>query len=208
MKYLWLSLMPLMFISSCSKKIEGCTDPTAKNYDPRATKDNGSCAFIPFQGPINPNFEDGYDGWKFVQGQNGYAAFQTGVGFMPTSGYKYLNLNCQSSNNFFSSQITMYQENVNFMHTDSLIFDYEYNAHSADSTYNPQIFVAFEMFFTGNGTDTLWSKYFASNASATEQKKNFSVGLPASAKTNGKLTVRVSSGGGGGTLDLDNFRIK
>ena len=32
-----------MLVWSCAKK--GCTDPTAHNFDPSATKDDGSCFY-------------------------------------------------------------------------------------------------------------------------------------------------------------------
>ena len=38
-----LLLLPLMLVWSCAKK--GCTDPTAHNFDPSATKDDGSCFY-------------------------------------------------------------------------------------------------------------------------------------------------------------------
>ena len=41
--YLFLITLTI-FIASCGKK--GCTDPNATNYDPKATKDDGSCEVI------------------------------------------------------------------------------------------------------------------------------------------------------------------
>lgn len=42
----FLALAALFTAQSCSEdKKEGCTDPTAVNYDPEADKDNGSCAY-------------------------------------------------------------------------------------------------------------------------------------------------------------------
>ena len=38
--YLLLFVLTI-FIASCGKK--GCTDPNATNYDPDATKDDGTC---------------------------------------------------------------------------------------------------------------------------------------------------------------------
>jgi len=39
-----LALLSVTFLSSC-KKEEGCTDPTALNFDPDAEKDNSSCQY-------------------------------------------------------------------------------------------------------------------------------------------------------------------
>ena len=38
-----LLLLPLALVWSCAKK--GCTDPIAHNFDPSATKDDGSCFY-------------------------------------------------------------------------------------------------------------------------------------------------------------------
>lgn len=39
-----LAISVAVSFTSCSKK-EGCTDPTAENYDPNAEKDNGTCLY-------------------------------------------------------------------------------------------------------------------------------------------------------------------
>jgi hypothetical protein len=40
------ALTTLLFVAACSEdKKEGCTDPTATNYDPEAETDNGSCTY-------------------------------------------------------------------------------------------------------------------------------------------------------------------
>ena len=43
MKYLILPLSFVLLVSSCKKKIEGCTDSAMYNYDSSANEDNGSC---------------------------------------------------------------------------------------------------------------------------------------------------------------------
>ena len=42
--FILTALIGVVVLSSCSKK-EGCTDPSAVNYDPNAEKDNGTCVY-------------------------------------------------------------------------------------------------------------------------------------------------------------------
>lgn len=48
--FLLTSSLVLLMITGCKQK-EGCTDPTATNYDPEAKKDDGSCTYAP------PNYD-------------------------------------------------------------------------------------------------------------------------------------------------------
>jgi hypothetical protein len=45
-------LLIVVSLASCNKK-EGCTNPSAKNYDPSAKVDDGSCIFDTLNGTIN-----------------------------------------------------------------------------------------------------------------------------------------------------------
>ena len=48
--YTFILITPLLFISSCKKDIEGCTSPTAINYNSEANTDDGSC--LSLQGDV------------------------------------------------------------------------------------------------------------------------------------------------------------
>ncbi len=196
-----------MLTGSCKKEVtKGCTNASATNYNPAATADDGSCMVIPFQGPVNPSFEN-YDGWQFTQGSLTSFSFATGTGFMPTAGYKYMQMSTSTSNNWSYNDGTMFQNNIDISHSDSLIFDYSLQAQNQ---------VALELFFTGNGTDTLWSKTFASGTNTALQKKDFAVALPASLADVGKLTFKISTINPGansltmgyGAFGIDNIRMK
>ncbi len=40
-----LMVLMALAMASCSKEVTGCMDSTAKNYDPKATKDNSTCEY-------------------------------------------------------------------------------------------------------------------------------------------------------------------
>lgn len=42
---LLIASLGVISLSSCRKKIYGCADPLAYNFNPSATKDNGSCKY-------------------------------------------------------------------------------------------------------------------------------------------------------------------
>ena len=79
-----------MFVLSCGKK--GCTDPVAHNFDPSATKDDGTCfyglnessASFTFTPTSNPNVvvftannPDVECSWDFGNGTSGSGAVDT-----------------------------------------------------------------------------------------------------------------------------------
>jgi hypothetical protein len=53
-----LLFMGLAFTSCQNQTVDGCTDPSALNYDPDATQDDGSCQYA-----SNPNNEAGIIFW-------------------------------------------------------------------------------------------------------------------------------------------------
>ena len=44
-KYLLITFTGILIISSSCKKVEGCTDPDAINYNSNVTKDDNSCIY-------------------------------------------------------------------------------------------------------------------------------------------------------------------
>ena len=87
MKYLWILILLIscskdedmrMFISSINTietptEISGCTDPTAENYNPLATVDDGSCIYpSTFDGGLFISFDDlAPDNWKLYHDNHG-----------------------------------------------------------------------------------------------------------------------------------------
>ena len=43
--YTFLLICPLLFVASCEKKVEGCTNSQATNYNSNADTDDGSCEY-------------------------------------------------------------------------------------------------------------------------------------------------------------------
>ena len=50
MKKLIIFIFSIVFLGSCQKDIEGCTDPLAVNYNASANTANGSCRYTPIIG--------------------------------------------------------------------------------------------------------------------------------------------------------------
>lgn len=198
-----------MLTSSCKKEkkeISGCTDSNATNYNANATVNDGTCTYLPFQGPVNPGFEEVDLGWMQSSGNgyagNGTAIRTTGTAFMPTKGSWYMSMNTFPSNNWYSGTCGMYQENIDFSQSDSLIFDYSVSGGNVVSA-------SVEFLFTVNGTINLWSKSFTGAIPSTE-KLNERVALP-SLPDKGKFTINLASSGGAGTdiyFQIDNIRVK
>lgn len=46
-KIIYFTFISTVLLSTSCKKKEGCTDPTALNYDSKAKKDNGTCEYGP-----------------------------------------------------------------------------------------------------------------------------------------------------------------
>ncbi len=195
----------VLVINSCKeKKVFGCTDKTAIDYNPQAQEDDGTCTYE-FQGPKNPGFEDN-TAWKVITSSSGYPSFVEGTGFMPTQGIMYLNLSGSVTNNYHSFNVGAYQDVVDFSLSKTLTFDY-----SIDS-YGKGVY-EFNIMFTANGTDTLWN-LLDSNAVAI-QKKSELITLP-SLPDKGKLTIecKLISGSSSSNeyprvvVKVDNIRVQ
>lgn len=92
MKYIIVSLLLLacvLTLNSCKNEISGCTNSAATNFNAKATEDDGTCTYRPFQGPLNPGFEENDESWM-QSGGNGTAMRRSGTGFMPTKGRWYM----------------------------------------------------------------------------------------------------------------------
>jgi hypothetical protein len=182
-----------------SSAVKGCMDPTAVNFDPAATEDDGSC--LAFQGPRNPDFET--DGNWVSDPNNGYAGngtvvFRSGTAFMPTHGLRYLESPTGTYNNFYSGSAAVYQDGVSFQRSTSLTFDYSVTGYGD---------VTVQFLFTGNGTVTLWSKVLTSTIAV--QQVGETVALPA-LPDRGRLTIKISATGGQNTdaiVRIDNIRV-
>lgn len=201
-----------MALTGCgSDPVKGCTDPTATNYDPAATVDDGSC--LAFQGPRNPDFE-GAETWT-NDSSNGYAGngtgqIVTGSSFMPTHGTHYLSLFTSTTNNWYYGTCTVYQDDVHFDLATTLTFDYEFWGSAGDG-----MSVTVELLFTSNGTDVLWSQTFTGYysgmfpASFDDHIVNETVTLPVLPDA-GRLTLKLSTVGGQnatGYFSIDNVRV-
>jgi len=153
----------------------------------------------PFQGPLNPSFEEATADWK-VGGSD--VARTTNTSFMPTKGSWYMDLAPFTTNNWYSAFAYIYQENVDFSLSHTLTFDYSL------SGYGAKEFVA--ILFTANGTDTLWSKSFSGIQIPTTKKLNETITLP-SLPDKGKLTIQTYAEGGQNTVfdfQIDNIRVQ
>jgi hypothetical protein len=68
MKKLLMIMMALSLFNTSCRKPEGCTDPTARNYDIEAKKDDGSCEYGSLNGLVIEDTEINGVTYKKVQG--------------------------------------------------------------------------------------------------------------------------------------------
>lgn len=96
--------------TSCSKK-EGCTDPTAENYDPNAEKDNGTCFYKTPTTPV-PTKTSGKLTFTFAHHFDGVAVIDHDI-HMPS--FSYINANNDTLSitrmRYLISDIRLYKSN-------------------------------------------------------------------------------------------------
>jgi hypothetical protein len=65
-----LILSSIITLNSCKKKISGCTDQTAMNFNSDATEDDGSCTYL----SVGDSYQGGVIAYILQQGDAGYDA--------------------------------------------------------------------------------------------------------------------------------------
>ena len=165
------------------------------NFSCQKSKDDTDTPTV-VQGPLNPSFEDN-SYWVIDRDEWNCTPMRiTGTGFMPTKGVWYMNFNCLEG----PATCSIYQDNVSFSKSRTITFDYSYIVKGT---------VTINIFFTSNGTVTLWNKSFVTSPSVSKEQKDEVVTLP-SLPDAGRLSIQIivaTSGNTVATMSSINFSI-
>lgn len=135
---------------------------------------------------LNPSFEKCGENVQATSWTSTVSATQcsakrsTGTSFMPSQGYYFMELKADSCTS------SIYQESVDLSKYSILKFDWK-----ASGSLGSKMGVI-TILFTGNGTQTLWTKSFTSVGTIADEMLGESVSLPVLSSL-GKLTIQADT---------------
>ena len=173
-------ILIILFMSGCKSD-----NPTNNNNNQ-----------TPTYGPKDPSFENGTD-WQYSSSA-ARRSNEPGT-FMPTNGVYYLLIYGNTSGEY------CYQDNVDFSHSNKLIFDWE--SVGGQNCGGPDDYLIETITFSSNGTVTLWTKSF--NWGSHNEKSSDTVNLP-SLPDPGRLNfiARMEGSYACTGFKIDNIRVK
>jgi len=171
------------------------------NFSCNKSTDDNTVTSTVVQGPLNPSFETGGNWVLLPDVWNADIIRMNGTGFMPTQGVWYMNLNSPCG----PSTSSVYQDDISFSKSKTMTFDYSYVLKGT---------VTINVFFTSNGTVTLWNRSFVNSPSVSKDQKDEVVTLP-SLPDAGRLTIQIISASantaatiGAFNFSIDNIRVQ
>ena len=175
---------------------------------------------------MHDSFYPGHDyyqatNWNFVNpttsASAGGSEIVAGTGFMPTNGIYNARIFTVRNDGLPSLGGSIYQDNVDFSKSKSLTFDYLISGAVGPHTqgYSSPYSIEINILFTGNGTDTLWTKTISGSSDPyagptldNVQKKDEIISLP-SLPVKGRFTIKVvTTTNVGLDYQIDNIRVQ